>query len=69
MKAIKNGADLIFTCDDGKTVKYNLNTGVCIGKMVNLVSVSTASSEVTVLMKLPILLKTKILVNLLVMLH
>lgn len=32
MKAIKNGADLIFTCDDGKTVKYNLNTGVCIGK-------------------------------------
>lgn len=32
MKAIKKGADLIFTCDDGKTVKYNLNTGVCIGK-------------------------------------
>lgn len=32
MKAIKRGADLIFTCDDGKTVKYNLNTGVCIGK-------------------------------------
>lgn len=32
MKAIKHGADLIFTCDDGKTVKYNLNTGVCIGK-------------------------------------
>lgn len=22
MKAIKKGADLIFTCDDGKTVKY-----------------------------------------------
>ena len=32
MKAIKRGADLIFTCDDGKTVKYNLTTGVCIGK-------------------------------------
>lgn len=32
MKAIKKGADLIFTCDDGKTVKYNLNTGECIGK-------------------------------------
>lgn len=32
MKATKKGADLIFTCDDGKTVKYNLNTGVCIGK-------------------------------------
>lgn len=32
MKAIKKGADLIFTCDDDKTVKYNLNTGVCIGK-------------------------------------
>ena len=32
MKAIKHGADLIFTCDDGKTVKYNLNTGVSIGK-------------------------------------
>lgn len=32
MRAIKKGADLIFTCDDGKTVKYNLNTGVCIGK-------------------------------------
>lgn len=32
MKVIKKGADLIFTCDDGKTVKYNLNTGVCIGK-------------------------------------
>ena len=32
MKAIKKGADLIFTCDDGKTVKYNLNNGVCIGK-------------------------------------
>ena len=32
MKAIKHGADLIFTCDDGKIVKYNLNTGVCIGK-------------------------------------
>lgn len=32
MKAIKKGADLIFTCDDGKTVKYNLNTGVCVGK-------------------------------------
>ena len=28
MKAIKKGADLIFTYDDGKTVKYNLNTGV-----------------------------------------
>mgnify|MGYP002672015349 CR=1 FL=1 len=32
MKAIKKGADLVFTCDDGKTVKYNLNTGECIGK-------------------------------------
>lgn len=32
MKAIKCGADLIFECDDGKTVKYNLNTGICIGK-------------------------------------
>ena len=35
MKAIKKGADLIFTCDDGKTVKYNLNIGVCIGKNGN----------------------------------
>ena len=32
MKAIKRGADLIFECDDGKTVRYNLNTGVCLGK-------------------------------------
>lgn len=32
MKAVKKGADLIFTCDDGKIVKYNLNTGECIGK-------------------------------------
>lgn len=32
MKAIKHGADLIFECDDGKTVRYNLNTGECIGK-------------------------------------
>lgn len=32
MKAYKNGADLTFICDDGKTVKYNLNTHECIGK-------------------------------------
>lgn len=32
MKAYKNGADLTFICDDGKTVKYNLNTHQCIGK-------------------------------------
>lgn len=32
MKAFKNGADLSFICDDGKTVKYNLNTHECIGK-------------------------------------
>ena len=32
MKAEKNKGVLIFYLDDGKIVKYNLNTGVCIGK-------------------------------------